>query len=205
VLVRLVMDDGVLRQSLWRMLAEQGYRVTGPSSGPTPSRSDAVDVVSWPSELARQRLDEGRSSPSPAPVVALTDHDDDVELLDVVHRGAIAVVPSRGGVSLLVTAIEQAALGYATLPRGLIGRVAALVRAGTVDETLLADDERRWLHRLASNTSLTELARTEGYSDRHLRRLLNATYTKLGVTNRAAALVRAGELGVLEPAGTTDR
>ena len=64
------------------------------------------------------------------------------------------------------------------------------------------DRQRLWL--LAQGATVGEVAAAEGYSSRHMRRLLADLYRRLGATGRIPALVAAVRLGLLdddEPSG----
>ena len=58
--------------------------------------------------------------------------------------------------------------------------------------------ERRWLRSLAEGATVGEVAAAEGYSQRHMRRLLANLYRRLGATGRVPALVAAARLGFLD-------
>ena len=58
--------------------------------------------------------------------------------------------------------------------------------------------ERRWLQSLAEGATVRQLAAAEGYSPRHMRRMLAGVYERLGATGRIPALVAAARLGLLD-------
>ena len=58
--------------------------------------------------------------------------------------------------------------------------------------------ERRWLQSLAAGPTVGEVAAAEGYSPRHMRRILAGVYERLGATGRIPALVAAARLGLLD-------
>ena len=62
----------------------------------------------------------------------------------------------------------------------------------------LSLDERRWLYLLAEGKTVEAVAAAEGYSPRHMRRLLAKLYQRLGATKRIPALVAAAKLGLLD-------
>jgi len=64
--------------------------------------------------------------------------------------------------------------------------------------------EQRWLTALAQGSTMVELAAAEGYSERHLRRMLADVYRRLGADGRIQALVRAATLGLLDDSSRTE-
>jgi len=58
--------------------------------------------------------------------------------------------------------------------------------------------ERRWLRLLAEGKTVAAVAAAEGYSARHMRRMLADVYRRLGVTGRIPALLAAAKLGLLD-------
>jgi len=70
--------------------------------------------------------------------------------------------------------------------------------------TEIAATERRWLTALAQSVTMAELAAAEGYSERHLRRMLADVYRRLGAGGRVEALVRASKLGLLDGGSRTE-
>lgn len=59
--------------------------------------------------------------------------------------------------------------------------------------------ERAWLRELAQGSTVTALARTAGYSEREMYRLLAKLYTRLAATGRTEALLAAERWGLLDP------
>jgi DNA-binding CsgD family transcriptional regulator len=64
--------------------------------------------------------------------------------------------------------------------------------------------ERRWLTALAQDSTMVELAVAEGYSERHLRRMLADVYRRLGADGRVHAPVRTVTLGLLDDSSRTE-
>ena len=57
--------------------------------------------------------------------------------------------------------------------------------------------ERRWLRSIAEGATVVEVAAAEGYSERHMRRMLGNVYRRLGATSRVPALIVAANNGLL--------
>ncbi len=64
--------------------------------------------------------------------------------------------------------------------------------------TVLADDERRLLHKVASGASIVDVAAELGYSERSIYRALSKLWHKLGVTGRVQGVRKAAAEGLLD-------
>jgi DNA-binding NarL/FixJ family response regulator len=187
----------VYRRGLGIGLTEAGYVVQLPT-----------DVAVW----ARQ--DAGRK------IAVTTDSDAALDALDIVHRqspdvvsvvlieeanvaGYSRVLPRcTGAVPLhaelddFLTAIRAAENGFTLMP---IDIARELTAQGDVSlaPPQLSDRELRWLRALADNGTVLSLARSSGYSEREMYRLLSALYERLGTSSRTSALLQADRLGLL--------
>jgi DNA-binding NarL/FixJ family response regulator len=120
-----------------------------------------------------------------------------------------AAVPMEAELDELVATIWAASRGRTLLPAPVARELAA--RAETSESVPeLSEQQVRWLRALASSATVTSLAKSAGYSEREMYRLLSALYARLGVTTRTEALLRADRWGLLqerrtlEPAATLD-
>ena len=120
-----------------------------------------------------------------------------------------AAVPMEAELDELVATVWAASRGRTLLPAPVARELAA--RAETSESVPdLSEQQVRWLRALASSATVTSLAKSAGYSEREMYRLLSALYARLGVTTRTEALLRADRWGllqeqrVLEPATTLD-
>ena len=120
-----------------------------------------------------------------------------------------AAVPMEAELDELVATVWAASRGRTLLPGPVARELAA--RAETSESVPdLSDQQVRWLRALASSATVTSLAKSAGYSEREMYRLLSALYARLGVTTRTEALLRADRWGLLqeqrtlEPAATLD-
>ncbi len=69
--------------------------------------------------------------------------------------------------------------------------------AGTQSQLQITVEQRRWLQRLAAGVTLQRLATEEGYSLRHLQRLIADLYRALGVGSRSQAVALAALAGIV--------
>jgi DNA-binding NarL/FixJ family response regulator len=105
-------------------------------------------------------------------------------------------VPLHAELDDVLTAIRAAANGYTLMPIDIARDLTAQGDA-TLPLPQLSDRELRWLRALADNGTVLSLARSSGYSEREMYRLLSALYERLGTSTRTSALLRADRLGLL--------
>jgi DNA-binding NarL/FixJ family response regulator len=186
----------VLQRGLGVVLTEAGFDV-----------ADAAGVSTWTREGPRRlvvTVDEDAS------LHALEDLQARVPgLLSVVllaqtttwsYARALArctsAVPVDAELEDLVAAVRAASRECAVLPT----RVAQQLASGMApDEAapVLNEQQAGWLRELVNGATVTSLARSAGYSEREMYRLLSALYARLGVTTRTEALLRADRWGLL--------
>jgi DNA-binding NarL/FixJ family response regulator len=99
------------------------------------------------------------------------------------------------GVVALDAELNQVIGGQTLLPRQ-IAKALCRQQAGPVPQLL--PRERDWLRHLADSGTVASLARTVGYSEREMYRLLGGVYARLGAGNRTEALLLAERWGLLE-------
>ena len=107
-----------------------------------------------------------------------------------------SAVPVDAEVEDLVAAVRAAARECTVLP----ARVARQLAAGMAPDEgapVLSEQQVGWLRELVNGATVTSLARSAGYSEREMYRLLSALYARLGVTTRTEALLRADRWGLL--------
>jgi len=111
-------------------------------------------------------------------------------------RHCAAALPAGSAEDDIVIAIKAAHRALSCLPT-----TAARALTGALEERTpaLTSNERLWLRALAESVTVASLARSSGYSEREMYRLLGELYRRLGVTTRTEALLRADRLGLLHP------
>jgi DNA-binding NarL/FixJ family response regulator len=118
------------------------------------------------------------------------------------RRYARALARCTGAVPLdaeledVVATVWAAARGRALLPTTVARELASRAETGEAVPDL-SEQQVRWLRALASSATVTSLAKSAGYSEREMYRLLSALYARLGVTTRTEALLRADRWGLL--------
>lgn len=127
------------------------------------------------------------------PVVALVDPVEPATIAHAVAHGAGFAGLHSEPEQIVAAAI--AALDGATLVP--IGLLKHLVGPGPHRTVALSSEESHWLIALAGGGTVVRLADDFGYSERGMFRRLHELYTRLGVANRAEALVEAERRGLL--------
>ncbi|MFG1872283.1 helix-turn-helix domain-containing protein [Micromonospora arborensis] len=130
-------------------------------------------------------------------VVALFDEVDAVMAARALRAGARSVLPRQVTAAALCRTIEATLDGQAVLPSSAATVLAAGEAAGNPGEAMLSKEQRTWLRRLATGTTVARLAVDAGYSERAMYRLLQALYEQIGVEGRMQAIISAQARGWL--------
>jgi DNA-binding NarL/FixJ family response regulator len=115
------------------------------------------------------------------------------------NAGAAAVLPRDATLHAMREVVDAAVRGGSLVPTTVLQALAA----GTGSDQAVGEPghpssaERDWLRRLAHGESVAKVAAQVGYSERMMFRLLRDLYTKIGVNNRTAALIKARDEGWL--------
>ena len=128
-------------------------------------------------------------------VVVLTMHSGDEQIFAAMEAGASAFVGKDAPSSEVVKAAQHAAVS----PRSFLcaGLTDAMLRRATSVATQLSSRELDVLRLLADGLSAAEIGSRIHLSESTVKSHLAKIYQKLGVTNRAQALVTAMRTGLL--------
>lgn len=147
-------------------------------------------------ELSRQHPDLG--------VLVLTMHEDDASLFAALRAGARGYLLKGAGREEIVRAVLAVAHGDAVYGGAVARRIADFYtgvardyRAQTFPE--LTGREREVLELLAAGLRNSEIARRLTLSEKTVRNHVSAVLVKLQVTDRAAAVARARDVGLGTP------
>ncbi len=148
-----------------------------------------------------------RDLPHPPPVLMLTTFDDDEVLWGAIQRGAAGFVLKDTAPDDLLKAVRTVADGESWLDPRVTPRVLGALRrrsipaaAGAISR--LTEREAEMLRLMATGSNNHEIAGTLHVSERTVKSHVGAIFTKLGVRDRAGAIVLAFESGL---AGTPGR
>ena len=151
-------------------------------------------VVVAPAALAPLlRLPDG--VPAPFALVLLLQSDRPQAYVDGLRAGAVGLLSPHTEPDESVAVVQLAVCGTTALPQ----RVAlALLPPVSGPAPALSPSERSWLRRLARHATVAQLARSAGYSEREMYRLLARLYARLGTSSRTEALLRAQQWRLLD-------
>lgn len=165
-------------------------------------RMPVLDGIGATRELMGGRADGGRA----CRVLALTTFDDDDVVWGILEAGAAGFVLKDAPASDLVAAIRVSARGGSWLDPRVAGRVLHSLRqapatsrphAPSVEQ--LTERELQVLRLVAQGANNTEIAEALYLSERTVKGHVSAIFIKLGARDRAAAIVRAYDAGVVTP------
>jgi DNA-binding NarL/FixJ family response regulator len=213
--VIVVDDQRIVRTGLARILApEDGFEVVA-ECGDGDEVAAAVaehtpDLVLMDVRMRRmdgvtatRLLNDDASAP---PVLVLTTFDDDDVLWGALDAGAAGFVLKDASAEDLIAAARAVAGGAAWLDPKVAPRVLTAFRtnvrprmteAARVDE--LTDREHDVLRLMARGATNGEIARELIVSEATVKTHVGSIFTKLGVRDRAAAIVFAFDHGLVDP------
>jgi DNA-binding NarL/FixJ family response regulator len=211
--VLLVDDQELVRSGLRRILRKKdGFDVVGEcgdgSEVPAAVASCRPDVVVMDLRMrnvdgieATRRL---RAQPDAPPVLALTTFDDDELLSGVLRAGAAGFLLKDSPAEDLIRGVRAVATGQALLDPAVTGRVLATYRTSTpggagADDTALSARELDVLRLIGRGLSNGEIAETLVISEVTVKSHIGRIFTKLGLRDRAAAIVFAFDRGIVSP------
>jgi len=128
-------------------------------------------------------------------VLVLTTWDTDTDTLPAIEAGATGYLLKDAPQDELFNAVRQAAAGRTVLSPAVASRLVSAVRSPAPSP--LAARERQVLELVARGTSNRDIARELFISEATVKTHLSHVFTKLGVTDRAAAVAKGYEQGIL--------
>jgi len=213
--VLIVDDQAVVRAGVARILGpDDGFEVVG-VCGDGDEVLDAVaahhpDIVLMDVRMRRvdgvaatRRLREISDEP---PILVLTTFDDDDALWGALDAGAAGFILKDASAEDLIAAARAVAGGAAWLDPKVAPRVLQafrsnvrprLVEAARLDH--LTDREHDVLRHMARGATNTEIGTSLIVSEATVKSHVGAIFSKLGVRDRAAAIVFAYDHGIVEP------
>ena len=219
--VLLVDDQPVVRAGAARILGpDDGFEVVAECddgdqvvSAVAAHRPDLVlmDVRMHRTDgvTAMRLLDSTGDAP---PVLMFTTFDDDDVLWGALDAGAAGFILKDSPAESLIAAARAVAGGAAWLDPKVAPRVLQAFRTNVrphLDETArvaeLTDREHDVLRHMARGATNTEIAAALIVSEATIKTHVGAVFSKLGVRDRAAAIVFAYDHGIVEPHPGTDR
>lgn len=184
------------RRGLEHALAEAGYLVEHPLElGPWVEGGGArALVVTCASARAAQELAALRARGEDVVGVVLLTEVSQAGYREVLETGVDAVVAHDASLERILHVLGAALDRRTVLPTEVAHRLAR-----RDDERDGVDSQQiEWLRALALGTTIEELARTVGYSERAMYRRLHELYVRLGARDRTQALLEALRRGLID-------
>ncbi len=154
-----------------------------------------------------------RDNPDAPPVLVLTTFDDDEMLSGALRAGAAGFILKDSSAEDLIRAVRTVAEGASWLDPAVTARVlsryrespdAAAASTASGETTPLTTREQEVLHAIGCGLSNTELADALYISELTVKSHIGRVFVKLGLRDRAAAVVYAFDHGIVRP-GDEDR
>ncbi|MGH3861156.1 response regulator [Actinokineospora sp.] len=214
VRVLLVDDQELVRSGLRRILRRKdGFVIVGEcADGDEVPAALATDPDVVVMDLRMKRVDgieatrRLREGEQPPPVLVLTTFDDDELLSGALRAGAAGFILKDSPAEDLISAVRAVAAGGACLDPAVTGRVLTAYRSvppgpgnSSAVREQLTTREFDVLSQLGRGWSNTEIARRLGISEVTVKSHIGHIFGKLGLRDRAAAIVYAFDRGVVVP------
>jgi DNA-binding NarL/FixJ family response regulator len=133
-------------------------------------------------------------------VLVLSSVDDDAAIRSAIHAGARGYLIKGADVDQIVRGVQVVAAGEAIIGKAIAVRFSALMRAAAGPEPYpfpqLTTREREVLDRIAAGKSNAVIARDLGLASKTISNRVSAVFAKLGVADRAQAIVLARDAGL---------
>jgi DNA-binding NarL/FixJ family response regulator len=216
VRVVLVDDQELVRSGMRRILRRRdGFEIVAECADgvelPAVLVEHDVDVVLMDLRMrdvdgitATRRLTESGGGP---PVLVLTTFDDDEMLSGALRAGAAGFLLKDSSADDLIRAVRTVAAGESWLDPAVTGRVLSSYRSNTPAPALARDTshealtarEHEVLLAMAAGRSNAEIASDLFISELTVKSHIGRIFTKLGLRDRAAAIVYAYDCGLVSP------
>jgi DNA-binding NarL/FixJ family response regulator len=218
----LVDDQELVRSGLRRILRRRdGFEIAVECADgaevPDALSEHDVDVVVMDLRMkgidgieATRRLRADTEAP---PVLVLTTFDDDEMLSGALRAGAAGFILKDSSAEDLIRAVRTVAEGSSWLDPAVTARVLSRYRESpgvaaastpSEDVTPLTTREQEVLHAIGCGLSNTEIAEALFISELTVKSHIGRVFVKLGLRDRAAAVVYAFDHGIVRP-GDEDR
>ena len=118
-------------------------------------------------------------------------------LAEIIRLGATVAIGADDPPEHLIGALQNALQGLTLLPLEVARAMAARVPPPADPDAWITEEELDWLNSLTNGVIVPELAKSAGYSEREMFRVLQRMYRRIGVKNRTEAIVWATKNGLI--------
>lgn len=134
-----------------------------------------------------------------ADAIAIIDTDDETDVAEAFIRGAEAVITTHSDPDELVRAIDTVAAGGSVVEPDIARSILRHLRTMIAERPVLTLTPRETdiLLSIEQGDSIKQTARSLGISEKTVQNLQSRLFNKLRARNRAQAITRAHELGLL--------
>lgn len=133
-------------------------------------------------------------------VLVFSSDDDDKAITSALHAGARGYLIKRASADQILRGIRAVAAGEAIVDRSIADRLSILIRPATRQYYYpfpqLTNRERDVLERIAAGKSNATIARELALASKTISNRVSAIFGKLGVADRAQAIVLARDAGL---------
>jgi DNA-binding NarL/FixJ family response regulator len=138
-------------------------------------------------------------------IVVILDTDDDDDITEAIVRGADAVITTRSDPQQLLDAVDIVSAGGSMLSPHIARMILGELRGLSTQRRVLTLTPRETdiLLSIEQGDSIKQTARTLGISEKTVQNLQSRLFSKLNARNRAQAVTRAHELGLLRSTWST--
>lgn len=204
--IRIVVADDhpVVRDGVVGVLLAQGFEVVG-QAGDGEEALALVETLEpdvlvldlrMPGTSGVEVIERLRARESRAGVLVLTTFDTDTDVVAAIEAGATGYLLKDAPTPALVEAVRATAAGETVLSPAVATRLASRLRSPG-PSAQLSPREREVLTLVAHGTTNRAIAAKLFVSEATVKTHLGHIFDKLGVTDRAAAVARAYDRGIL--------
>jgi DNA-binding NarL/FixJ family response regulator len=188
----------IVRLSLRRALERAGFDTCdNPADVPgyLRRRRYRALVVSLTGAFGLDELDRAIRANRQASIVVLVDSPSPALYAELLRRGKVHPALRSARPDSVVDCMRASLDGICALPQAIARQMADALPAES--GTRLTGQELTWFRRLASGSTVEQIADDVGFSERSLYRRMSGVYRKIGVKSRTEAMVRLARLGLL--------
>jgi len=133
-------------------------------------------------------------------VLVFSSADDDRAIASAIHAGARGYLIKSADAEQILRGVQAVAVGLAVIDKAIAGRLSILIHPATAQWAYpfphLTNREREVLERIAGGKSNVAIARDLTLAPKTVSNRISAIFGKLGVADRAQAIVLAREAGL---------